>query len=60
MVGSRRKRDSIYKSLMKQGFLVEELQKVNCPVGLEIRADGPTEIAISIMIQIIHLRSGRK
>jgi xanthine dehydrogenase accessory factor len=60
MVGSRRKRDTIFKSLMEQGFLAEELQKVTCPAGLEIGADSPAEIAISIMAQIIHLRSGRK
>lgn len=59
MLGSKRKRDVIFKNLMNQGFTVEELQKVICPVGLTISADSPAEIAISIMAQLIQHRAGR-
>ncbi len=52
-MGSRKKREAFFKKLRKEGYKEEELERVVCPVGLAIGAQGPQEIAISIMAQII-------
>lgn len=54
MIGSRRRVLEAYRTLLKEGLSEEELQKVNAPVGLEIGAETPEEIAVSIMAEIIH------
>ncbi|HXZ79110.1 MAG TPA: XdhC/CoxI family protein [Terriglobales bacterium] len=53
MIGSKRKVLSIYKELEKEGFTPEQFQRVMAPIGLEIGAVTPEEIAISIVAEII-------
>ncbi|MDD2467805.1 MAG: XdhC family protein [Desulfobulbus sp.] len=61
MIGSRKKRNAIYKKLMDKGFKEELLESVHCPIGLGIEADTPEEIAISIVGELIYQRAtGRK
>ncbi len=57
MIGSRRKRDHIFGLLMDEGFTDEDLQRVFCPVGLDIDAETPSEIGISIIAQLIQHRA---
>lgn len=56
MIGSRRKRDAIYESLRKDGVRAEDLARVHCPIGLDIGARTPAEIAVSIVAEFIALR----
>ncbi|HEU5450960.1 MAG TPA: XdhC/CoxI family protein [Terriglobales bacterium] len=56
MIGSRRKVIAIYKELEKEGFSPEEFAHVYAPVGLEIGAATPEEIAVSITAELIALR----
>lgn len=56
MIGSRRKRDLIYKQLMQEGFAQAELDRIHAPVGLDINAETPEEIAVSIVAQLIKVR----
>ncbi len=58
MIGSRRKRDIIYKALLKEGFTDADIARVHCPIGLSIGADTPEEIAVSIAAELIAVRSG--
>ncbi len=58
MIGSRRKRDTIYRALVGEGFSAAELQRVHCPIGLEIGAETPQEIAVSIVAELIAVRAG--
>lgn len=59
LIGSKRRVLEAYRILFKEGFSEEQLQKVNAPVGLEIGAETPEEIAVSIMAEIIqHQRIG--
>jgi xanthine dehydrogenase accessory factor len=58
LVGSRRKRALLFKTLRGEGFSEDELQRVIVPVGLPIGSVTPEEIAISILAQIIQLRRG--
>ena len=60
LLGSRRKTLLIYKHLLKKGHSPEVLRKVRSPVGLDIAALTPEEIAISIMSEIIMVRRGGK
>ena len=57
MIGSRRKRDTIYKALMEEGFNRADLERVHCPIGLDIGAETPREIAVSIIAQLIDARA---
>ena len=56
MIGSRRKTISIYKELEKEGIPAEKLQQVHAPVGLEIGAVTPEEIAVAIVAEMIAVR----
>ncbi|HEY6387603.1 MAG TPA: XdhC family protein [Candidatus Acidoferrum sp.] len=56
MIGSKRKVLSVYKALENQGYRPEEFQRVYAPMGLEIGALAPEEIAISIVAELIAVR----
>jgi xanthine dehydrogenase accessory factor len=56
MIGSKRKVLSVYKALEKEGFRPEEFERVYAPMGLEIGALSPEEIAISIVAELIAVR----
>jgi len=57
MIGSKKKKAVTYDSLLKAGFTQTALNQVHCPIGLSIGADTPEEIAISIMAELIRVRS---
>jgi xanthine dehydrogenase accessory factor len=57
MIGSIRKRDTIYKHLMENGIQRELLAGVYSPIGLDIGAHTPEEIAVSIMAEIIQVKA---
>ncbi len=56
MIGSKRKVFSVYEALEKEGIAPEKLDRVYAPVGLEIGALTPAEIAISITAELIAVR----
>lgn len=53
MIGSKRRVKGMMDELISEGFSKESLEKVNSPIGLEIAAITPDEIAISIVSQLI-------
>jgi xanthine dehydrogenase accessory factor len=53
MIGSKRKTISIYKELEKEGIPAEKFANVHAPVGLEIGAVTPEEIAVAIVAEMI-------
>ncbi|MDR3641161.1 MAG: XdhC family protein [Humidesulfovibrio sp.] len=57
MIGSRRKRDAVYDRLRGQGFTETDLARVRCPIGLDIGAETPEEIAVSIAAELIQVRA---
>ena len=59
MIGSRRKRDLIYESLREAGFSDLDLKRVHSPIGISIGADTPNEIALSIVAELVKIRSER-
>jgi xanthine dehydrogenase accessory factor len=56
MIGSRRKTISIYKELEKEGIPADKFANVHAPVGLEIGAVTPEEIAVAIVAEMIAVR----
>lgn len=56
MIGSTSKVKHIFKNLLKQGFSREQLARVHAPIGLDLGAETPDEIALSIAAEIVMLR----
>jgi xanthine dehydrogenase accessory factor len=60
LLGSRHKVSLIFQALREQGVGEEQLARVYAPVGLDLGAETPEEIALSIMAEIIMLRQSGK
>lgn len=59
LIGSRRRWAITAKSLVADaGITPEQLQRIRAPIGLELEAETPKEIAVSILAEIIMLRRG--
>ena len=58
LMGSKRKTILIYEDLMRGGLEYDRLNEIRSPIGLDIRARTPEEIAISIMSEILMFRLG--
>ncbi len=56
MIGSPSKVKHILKSLLKAGVARERLEQVHAPIGLDLGAETPDEIALSIAAEIVMLR----
>ncbi len=57
-IGSRHKLALCRDRLLKAGFTLEEYAAVHAPIGLEIGAETPEEIAISVAAEMIAVRAG--
>jgi xanthine dehydrogenase accessory factor len=53
LLGSSRKKKNFFKTLAGEGVSEETLARVHTPVGLDIGARTPDEIAVAIMAQLI-------
>lgn len=58
MIGSERKRNQIYGALKKQGVSQEQIDTVHSPIGLDIGAETPEEIAVSVAAELVAIRTG--
>ncbi|HSM71378.1 MAG TPA: XdhC/CoxI family protein, partial [Anaerolineales bacterium] len=56
VIGSKRRWLTTVKALQKQGVSDELIGKVRSPMGLELNAETPEEIAVSIMAEILMLK----
>lgn len=59
MIGSKKKRESVYQVLVNEGCSRNELDAVHCPIGLSIAAETPAEIAVSIVAELIQHRANK-
>ena len=55
VIGSKRRWATTTKKLVEMGISPKVLEEVHSPVGIEIHAETPEEIAVSIMAEIIKL-----
>jgi len=58
MIGSARKKSTIFDALTTGGFTPDELDQVRCPIGLSIGAETPAEIALCIAAELVAVRRG--
>ncbi len=58
MIGSKRRTGAVLQHLADDGFDPEALARVRTPIGLDIGAETPEEIAVSILAEIIMVRRG--
>ena len=59
LIGSRAKVAKLYAALQAESVSLDDLRNVHAPVGLNIGAVSPQEIAISILAELIAVKHGR-
>lgn len=59
MIGSDRKVRRVFEELRAQGFSAEALAFVHAPIGLDLGAETPAEIAVSILAEILQVLRAR-
>ena len=57
VIGSRSKIAIVSAKLLEQGFSQEQIDRVYTPIGIDIKADTPAEIAVSIAAEMIMVRA---
>ena len=60
MIGSSKKRQGVYASLLEDGFTDKDLARVYSPIGISIGGDTPEEIGLSIVAEMVKVRAGMK
>jgi xanthine dehydrogenase accessory factor len=58
LMGSKRKTILIYEDLIRGGLPIERVKEIRSPIGLDVRARTPEEIAVSIMAEVLMFRYG--
>jgi xanthine dehydrogenase accessory factor len=59
LIASKRKVGLFFERMEQDGFKRDDLRKIYTPVGFDIGSDTPAEIAVSIVAQLIAVRSGK-
>jgi xanthine dehydrogenase accessory factor len=59
-LGSQRNHAKRTERLLAAGFTVADISRIKCPIGVDIGAQTPAEIAVSIMAEVIHAVRGPK
>jgi len=60
LIGSKRRTSIVIERLREAGAPVEQLRKIRAPIGLDIGAVSPEEVALAIMAEIVAERRGGK
>ena len=60
MIGSKKKREHVFRNLLAKGVSQENLRRVHSPIGIDIMAETPEEIAVSIVAELIKARAERE
>jgi xanthine dehydrogenase accessory factor len=58
MIGSRRRTTTIREHLLREGVAAELLHRIHAPIGLDVGAQTPEEIALAILAEIVMVRRG--
>ena len=59
MIGSERKVRRVFEALRTRGVSESALEKVHAPIGLDIGADSPAEIAVSVLAEVMQTLRAR-
>lgn len=60
MLGSRKRGAAVRALLAEEGFTDDELSRLHTPIGLDIGGKAPAEVALSILAEVVAVRSGRR
>jgi xanthine dehydrogenase accessory factor len=58
MIGSKRRVATVLRHMAEQGVPIDELERVYTPIGFDLGAETPEEIAVSIVAELIAVRRG--
>jgi xanthine dehydrogenase accessory factor len=58
MIGSRRRVQTVLRTLVGEGLDPERLHEVRAPIGLDIGSETPEEIALAIIAEVVAERRG--
>jgi len=58
MIGSRRRVRATYVQLVEEGFSMELIDRIHAPVGLDVGAETPEEIAVAVAAELVMVRRG--
>jgi len=58
VIGSRHKKAYVEAKLREQGFTDSQLKRIKTPIGIDIGAETPAEIAVSIVAELVAVRAG--
>ncbi len=58
MIGSKRRIRTVIQHTVDSGYSEEKLRRVYAPIGLDLHAETPGEIAVAIMAEIVNVRRG--
>ncbi len=58
MIGSKRRTNIVLDKLREEGFDADQLSQVRAPIGLDIGAVSPEEVALAILAEIVGTRRG--
>jgi len=58
MIGSKRRVAAVLQHLVDEGLDPEAVRRVHTPIGLDIGAETPEEIAVAIMAEVVQVRRG--
>jgi len=59
-IGSKAKRKQIFARLSEDGVAQDIIDQVHTPIGIDIKAETPEEIAVSIVAELIHIKNKNK
>jgi xanthine dehydrogenase accessory factor len=60
VIGSKRNQQNRRAALATEGYSAEEIARLHGPIGLPIGGNRPDEIALSILAELVSVRTGRK
>jgi xanthine dehydrogenase accessory factor len=58
MIGSRKKVRQVFEELTARGFTAADFATVHAPIGLDLGADSPAEIAVSVLAEVMQALRG--
>lgn len=58
VIGSRRRVQTVLRTLAAEGYGRERLSQIRAPIGLDIGSETPVEIALSIIAEVVTVRRG--
>ena len=58
MMGSNAKKKALFDELRREGWAEDELARARSPIGLDIGAESPEEIAVAVVAELVKVRRG--